>query len=68
MDSARVEVAIRRRRLAGLVLPIATLVITVTLVGIGLVVDRFDQSHPRPAHLLYVVDADRGTAMWASHD
>jgi hypothetical protein len=41
---------------------------TALLVGSGLVVDRFDQDHPRQAQLLYVMDADRATAMWASRD
>ena len=34
----------------------------------GLVVDRFDPSHPRLTHLIYLMDADSGTAMWASDD
>jgi hypothetical protein len=41
---------------------------TVLVVGSGLVVDRFDQDHPRQAQLLYVMDADRATAMRASRD
>lgn len=41
---------------------------TVILVGIGLAVDRFDHDHPRLTHLMYVLDTDSRTAMWASDD
>jgi hypothetical protein len=34
----------------------------------GLVVDRFDESHPHQANLLYAMDADTRTAMWASQN
>jgi hypothetical protein len=47
---------------------VGALIITVTLVGVGLAVDRFDPSHPRLTHLMYLMDADSGTAMWASDD
>jgi hypothetical protein len=42
--------------------------VTMLLTGIGLVVDRFDESHPRQANLLYAMDADTRTAMWASQN
>ena len=38
------------------------------MAGIGLAVDRFDEDHPVAAHLIYVHDADTGTAMWATVD
>jgi Peptidase family M28 len=62
-DAAR-PISLWRR----LVVPIAALVMTLLLVGAGLAVDRFDQDHPRLTHLMYVMDADTGTAMWASDD
>jgi hypothetical protein len=34
----------------------------------GLAVDRFDADHPAPAHLAYVLDADRGMASFVSED
>jgi hypothetical protein len=51
---------------------VVLLPLTTTLVGgltgAGLAVDRFDENHPEPAHLMYVLDADTGTALWASED
>ena len=38
------------------------------LTGAGLLVDRFDENRPAPVHLMYVLDADTGTALWASED
>jgi hypothetical protein len=43
-------------------------VVTLLLTGIGLVVDRFDHDHPRQANLLYAMDADTRTAIWASEN
>jgi hypothetical protein len=51
-----------------LVVPVAGLAITLILLGAGLAVDRFDQDHPWLAHLMYVMDTDTRTAMWASDD
>jgi hypothetical protein len=34
----------------------------------GLAVDRFDEDHPAPAHLMYVFDAGSATALWAGED
>jgi hypothetical protein len=48
--------------------PLAALTITVVLITSGLAVDRFDPNHPRQTHLMYAMDADSGTAMWASQD
>ncbi len=50
------------------VLPVAAAALTLALTGAGLAVDRFDEDHPAMAHLLYVLDADAGTARWASED
>jgi hypothetical protein len=50
-------------------------IVPTLLVGIGLagivvpcLVPPYDASSPRPDSLLYVVDADRGTASWVSFD
>lgn len=45
-----------------------TAALTVALVGAGLAVDRFDARHPEPTHLMYLLDADTGTARWAGGD
>jgi hypothetical protein len=42
--------------------------LALTLIGIGLGVDRWDANHPRPAHLMYVLDKDTGGAQWVSVD
>ncbi|BCJ52475.1 aminopeptidase [Actinoplanes sp. NBRC 14428] len=36
------------------------------LAATGLLVDRFDGTHPAPAHLMYALDADTGQARWLS--
>ncbi|MFK3981362.1 M28 family peptidase [Micromonospora sp. NPDC050397] len=38
------------------------------LAGTGLVVDRFDATHPVPTHLMYALDTSSGTARWLSHE
>ena len=38
------------------------------LFGISAAVDRFDEVHPRPAGLVYTLDADTGIARWLSAD
>jgi Peptidase family M28 len=48
--------------------PLSAAVLSVTLTGSGLVVDRFDQDHPQATHLLYVLDAGSGRARWATED
>lgn len=55
-------------RRPSLLVPLAALTITVVLITSGLAVDRFDPNHPRQTHLMYAMDADSGTAMWASQD
>jgi hypothetical protein len=60
----------RRRRTVrrwAVLLPLAT-VLVAGLTGAGLAVDRFSEDRPAPAHLMYVLDADSGTALWASED
>lgn len=48
--------------------PLATVIVVAGLTGAGLAVDRFDEDHPRLAHLMYVLDADSGAAHWVSED
>jgi hypothetical protein len=45
-----------------------TIMLLAGLSGAGLVVDSFDEDRPAPTHLMYVLDADTGTALWASED
>jgi hypothetical protein len=61
------EYARRPLRRWAVVAPLVVLLI-VALTGAGLAVDRFDEDRPAPAHLMYVLDADTGTALWASED
>jgi hypothetical protein len=61
------ESARRAVRRWAVVAPLVVLLI-VALTGAGLAVDRFDEDRPAPAHLMYVLDADTGTALWASED
>jgi hypothetical protein len=63
-----IEIALPAARRGSLLVFVGAGVMTVLLAGFGLVVDRFDQDHPRQAQLLYVMDADSATAMWASRD
>jgi hypothetical protein len=42
--------------------------IAVVLTGVGLVVDKFDVTHPIPSQLMYALDADSGNAFWASSE
>lgn len=51
-----------------LLLPSSAAALAVALTVAGLVLDRVDEDHPELAHLLYVLDADTGTALWASGD
>jgi hypothetical protein len=66
--SAGVDAAQSITRRPSLLVPLGALIITVVLITSGLAVDRFDPNHPRQTHLMYAMDADRGTAMWASQD
>ncbi len=55
-------------RRAAVAAPSAAVALTVSLVGLGLAVDRFDERHPRRTHLAYVLDADTRVAHWVSAD
>jgi hypothetical protein len=55
-------------RRPSLLVPLGALIITVVLITSGLALDRFDPDHPRQTHLMYAMDADSGTAIWASQD
>jgi hypothetical protein len=55
----------RRRPMAWLV-PGTAVVLAVACALAGLAVDRFDAAHPVPSQLVYALDADSGTAWWAS--
>ncbi|GAB3713101.1 M28 family peptidase [Nocardiopsis nanhaiensis] len=54
----------RKRVLA----PLTALATAAALAATGLVVDRYDDDHPRMAHLVHITDADTGTAQWASYN
>ena len=43
-------------------------VVAVACVGVGLVVDQFDEEHPLPTQLMYALDADSGDAWWVSSE
>ena len=58
----------RGPRLAAVAVPLGLIALTFGMAGIGLTVDRFDEDHPVAAYLMYVQDADTGTAMWATVD
>lgn len=58
----------RAGRRAAVLLPGLAALLAVALTASGLAVDRFDARHPLPTHLLYVLDADAGTARWVSTD
>jgi hypothetical protein len=63
-----VELALPTTRRKSLLVLLGAAVMTLLLTGIGLVVDRFDQDHPRQANLMYAMDADTQTAIWASQN
>ncbi|WP_067491402.1 M20/M25/M40 family metallo-hydrolase [Actinomadura hibisca] len=52
----------------GFLVPVAAALVVVVLAGCGVAVDRFDRAHPRLSNLIYIRDADAGTARWASSD
>lgn len=62
---ARLARVVRAR---GVVLTGGVMLLAAALTVAGLVVDRFDAAHPRPAQLLYALDTDTGTATWISAD
>ncbi|MFC9978114.1 M20/M25/M40 family metallo-hydrolase [Spirillospora sp. NPDC127200] len=62
----QIEMCWPRRR--GFLVPVAAAMAVVVLAGCGVAVDRFDRAHPRLSNLIYIRDADAGTARWASFD
>jgi hypothetical protein len=46
--------------------PVTALFVAVACTAAGLMVDGFDEAHPVPSQLAYVLDADRGQASWVS--
>lgn len=44
----------------------AALVLALVFTTLGLAVDRWDERHPLPTHLMYALDHDTGTAHWVS--
>lgn len=56
----------RRGRPAVLVTVAAALVVMAS--SAGLAIDRFDDRHPRNAHLMYVLDDTTGAARWVTTD
>ncbi|MFY1635808.1 M20/M25/M40 family metallo-hydrolase [Solwaraspora sp. WMMB335] len=62
----RGSAALRARRV-GPVPGVAAGVATLVLVAVGLAVDRFDDEHPVPTHLVYALDTDTDEAYWLSH-
>jgi hypothetical protein len=62
------ELTLPTGRRNSLLVLLGAAVMTLLLTGIGLVVDRFDEDHPRQANLLYAMDADTRTAFWASQN
>jgi peptidase M28-like protein len=51
-----------------MVVSVTGVLLVLALTGAGLVADRPDARHPRPADLTYVLDADTGRATWVSRD
>lgn len=63
-EGGRSPMALRLAAVPALAAGLATVIFTVA----GLAVDRFDDQHPIPTHLMYALDADTGTARWLSHE
>ncbi len=57
-----------RHRLWSAAPALAVALAVVTFTGIGLRIDHFDQDHPAPAELAYILDTDTGQARWVSTD
>jgi hypothetical protein len=55
-------------RLAAAAVPAAALATAATCAVAGLSVDSFDETHPVPSELVYVLDADAGQAWWATRE
>ena len=48
--------------------PVGAGLVSVALIGVGTTRHSFDANHPRPDQIRYELDADRGTAQWATSD
>lgn len=57
-----IEMVWPRRRSA--LIPLIALVVSITLVAVGLLVEPIDKEHPRRTSLAYGLDADTGKAVW----
>lgn len=55
-------------RRPSVLVPASAATLAVALTGAGLVVDRFDEDHPRVAHLMYVLDTGTDSAEWVTQD
>jgi hypothetical protein len=55
-------------RTRGWVLPTSAAVVGVTLLLVGTLTARFDNRHPKPNSIVYALNADTKSAMWATHD
>ena len=53
-------------RLGAAVVPVVALVTAAACAVAGFLVDTFDELHPVPSELVYVLDRDAGTAWWAT--
>lgn len=53
-------------RVASAVVPVVALVTAAACAVAGFLVDTFDETHPVPSELVYVLDTDAGTAWWAT--
>ncbi|MCW2636506.1 MAG: rane metallopeptidase [Blastococcus sp.] len=53
-------------RLASAAVPVAALATAAACTVAGLSVDTFDETHPVPSQLVYVLDKDVGAAWWAT--
>jgi hypothetical protein len=51
---------------ASAVVPVVALVTAAACAVAGFLVDTFDETHPVPSELVYVLDSDAGTAWWAT--
>jgi hypothetical protein len=53
-------------RLAAAAVPVVALVTAAACAVAGFLVDTFDETHPVPSELVYVLDRDAGSAWWAT--
>jgi hypothetical protein len=55
-------------RIGAAVVPVVALVTAAACAVAGFLVDTFDESHPVPSELVYVLDTDAGAAWWATRE